>query len=601
MRRPRLRFSTAWLARVCARHSWIVVGVWVVILALAAVSATGLGGALTAKELEATNEPEAVRGEILLQERLRGPEPEMETVIIRSETLTVDRPEFQAVVGQTSEALSQLTSIVASAPTYYQLEAMGMPAAASMVSADGHSTIIPVTLTAAEAGGPDRLDAFLDTVAAQQVEGFEILTIGSGSVGREMMQTAEDDLLRVEVFGVPVTLFVLILVFGALVAAGVSLALAGVSILVAVGATALVGQVVDLSFFVVNVVAMLGMAVGIDYALFITERYREERRNGVEKQAAIEIAGATASRAVLFSGLTVILALLGLFLVPITTFRSLGIGAVLVVAAALLAMLTLVPALLSLLGDRIDWPRFRLLARLKGRMVAWRRGAPAAMPAGASVVGSVEGRAGAPGSGEETVYSGFWGRTVKRVVARPVLSVVIVGTLLAGAAIPYVWVEKGESGASALPPGEVKTAYEILSRDFSAGLVTPVDVVVDAQRTPEVEAALARVGGAVAENPFFVPGAQAVWNDRGDVALLPVLLAVDAASLKAMEAVRELRAEVIPTAFAGLDAEVLVTGETAFNVDSVSVIDSRTPGVFAFVLGLSFLVLLLVFRSLVYR
>ena len=158
-------------------------------------------------------------------------------------------------------------------------------------------------------------------------------------------------------------LVVLVVVFGALVAAGVPLVLAIVSIIVAVGLTALLGRVMDLSFFIVNMITMIGLAVGIDYALFIVERYREERRNGRPKQQAIEIAGGTASKAVLFSGATVVLALLGMFLIPTVVFRSLGAGAVLVVIVAVVATLTLVPALLSLLGDKIDWPRKRTLRR----------------------------------------------------------------------------------------------------------------------------------------------------------------------------------------------------------------------------------------------
>ena len=126
-----------------------------------------------------------------------------------------------------------------------------------------------------------------------------------------------------------------------------------------IGAIIGIGAIVPQSFFIVNIVMMIGLAVGIDYALFIIERYREERRQGLDKHEAIVMTGRTASRAVLFSGGTVMLALLGLFIVPITTFRSLGLGAVLVVLFAVLAMLTLVPALISLLGDRLDWPVLR--------------------------------------------------------------------------------------------------------------------------------------------------------------------------------------------------------------------------------------------------
>jgi len=154
-------------------------------------------------------------------------------------------------------------------------------------------------------------------------------------------------------------LIILVVVFGALVAAGVPIVLALFSIAVAFGLTALIGRFWDLSFFITNMITMIGLAVGIDYALFIVERYREERRRGRPKLEAIEMAGGTASKAVLFSGMTVVFALLGLFLIPTSIFRSLGLGAILVVIVAVAAMLTLIPALLALLGDRIDWPRRR--------------------------------------------------------------------------------------------------------------------------------------------------------------------------------------------------------------------------------------------------
>ena len=183
------------------------------------------------------------------------------------------------------------------------------------------------------------------------------------------------------------------LVFGAFVAAGVSLILALVTIGVTIGGVIAIGTIIPQSFFIVNIVMMIGLAVGIDYALLIIERYREERRQGLDKHEAIVATGRTASRAVLFSGGTVMLALIGLFIVPITTFRSLGLGAVLVVGIAVLAMLTLVPALISLLGDRLDWPVLRRKHKLK---------------IGERVHSGVN------------MYRGFWGGLTKQVIKRPV-------------------------------------------------------------------------------------------------------------------------------------------------------------------------------------
>ncbi|MEZ4500597.1 MAG: MMPL family transporter [Thermomicrobiales bacterium] len=182
--------------------------------------------------------------------------------------------------------------------------------------------------------------------AAASASGFDVLAIGDVTLADAFNTIAEEDLARGEKIGLGVAVVILIAVLGTLVAAGLPIIIGFLSIIVAVGLAALVGRVTDLSFFIVNMIFMIGLAVGIDYALFIISRYREERQRGHDKITAIEIAGATASKAVLFSGATVVLALLGMLLVPETTFRSLGIGATLVVIVAVFASVTLLPALL---------------------------------------------------------------------------------------------------------------------------------------------------------------------------------------------------------------------------------------------------------------
>ena len=184
--------------------------------------------------------------------------------------------------------------------------------------------------------------------------GFTVQVTGEATIGRDFQEISKEDLLRGESFGVILALIILILVFGALVAAFLPVILAIVSIAIALGLAAIVGQGFELSFFITNFMTMIGLAVGIDYSLFIVQRYREERAHGRDKMEAIAKTGSTASRSVLFSGTTVMLALIGMLLVPSTVFRSLGTGAILVVIVAVLGSLTLLPALLSLLGDRVN-------------------------------------------------------------------------------------------------------------------------------------------------------------------------------------------------------------------------------------------------------
>ncbi|MHB9150218.1 MAG: MMPL family transporter [Thermoleophilia bacterium] len=583
---------TARLARLSARRPWVVISVWVVFLILAGIAASTVGGVLGAQEMDFTNAPESVRGAQLLEDRLRGVVPETETVIVRSEGTTVDDPAFRAVVEGVTTDVGALDGAVASAFSYYDVKTLGAPQAEAMVSRDRHATIIQVALVEEGAeGSSDRVQRLQDTLAHNASPGYQIVTVGSASVTKDFTDTAETDLIKAEVFGLPVTLIVLVVVFGAVAAAGVSLLLALTAIVVAIGLTAMVGRIFELSFFVVNMVTMIGLAVGIDYALFIIERYREERRGGAGKHEAITIAGGTASNAVLFSGVTVVLALLGLFIVPITTFRSLGIGAILVVTVAVAAMLTLVPALLSVLGDRVDWPRIpsRLLVLRELRWGGWLRARALRRRRRPEELVSEHSR---------WAFSGFWGGVARVVMRRPIISVVVTAALLVAAAVPYADLRSGSAGAETLPPGDTKTAYTILETEFPGGLSEPVEIVVAADRGA-VEEDVAGLVRSLASDSAFVPGARVEWNPAGDLALVSVQLASQPNSQEAFDAIARLRTQVIPAVFAGVPAEVLVAGATASQADSLDLIAFYTPIVFAFVLGLSFFLLMVVFRSIV--
>jgi RND superfamily putative drug exporter len=561
------RFSTEGLARASARRPWWVLGVWAVLLVLAGIAAPRLGDALTSTA-DFINKPESVRGEQLLEDRLRGPRPYTETVIVRSETATVDDPAFREAVERVTNQVASLGGIVASAINTYQ---SGIP---QLVSEDRHTTIIPVTLAGdIEEAGKNAPDYIAAVEAANTDPNFEVLTVGSASLNEEFTHISEEDLQKGEGIGLPVALIILIVVFGAVVAALLPVALALVSIAVSVGIVALVGLQYDLSFFIVNMITMIGLAVGIDYALFVVERYREERRRGRPKTEAISVAGGTASRAVFFSGLTVMLALGGMFLVPTSIYRSLSLGAIVVVAVSVLATLTMIPALLSLLGDRIDWPRRRKYDA-------------------ATVVAQDQ-------YDHETIHKGFWGRITRVVMGRPVISVVLSIGLLVLCTLPYLRIELGANGASSLPEGNAKTAFGILSEDFAAGLIAPVEIVVDGDvADPRVQTGIDQLVTALQQDGEFGP-ATVQPNEAGDLALISVPLTIAPDGVEAQEAIRRLRNDIVPAAFSGAPAEVLVAGEQAFNLDFFDLAEEYTPIVFAFVLGLTFVLLLLAFRSIV--
>ncbi|MGH9175332.1 MAG: MMPL family transporter, partial [Vicinamibacterales bacterium] len=312
------------LADLSARRPWRVIGVWLVVLAICGALAAGVND-LLATNWSFTSSPESVRADALLEERLRGaPEPLTETVVVTSSTLTADDAAFQAKLEEATAALVALDGVVASATNVYQAQALGLPEAAALVSADRHSTLVPVTFVGDDENAKEYAEPYLATIERLGGDEIVVLPVGYVSISEEYNHLAESDLIRGELFAVPVALVILVLAFRSIAAAGVPLMLAASAIVVALGLTSLLARVLELSVFVSNMITMIGLAVGIDYALFIIERYREERLAGADVHDAIVTAGGTASRAVVFSGVTVVLALLGLLFIPTTIFQSLG-------------------------------------------------------------------------------------------------------------------------------------------------------------------------------------------------------------------------------------------------------------------------------------
>ena len=369
----RNRLSTGALARRSARRPWLTIGAWLGALVVAGfLIVSFLGDALTT-EADVTNTPESRAAELLVEERMPGSadEPD-EVVVVRSGERSVDDPAFRAHVDALARAGGKRSARSRPRPT--------TPTATSRSSRPiATRPCVPLRLSDDSDSTVERL---VDEVAAANGDdGFETAITGPLTADVDFNTAAEEDLQRGEMLGIGIALIVLLVVFGALVASLVPILLALVSIVVGLGLTALVGAGFELSFFVVNMLVMMGLAVGIDYALFVVSRFREEREKGLEKLEAIAAAGSTASRAVFFSGVTVVLALVGMFLIPSTIFRSLAVGAILVVLVTVIAALTLLPAVLSLLGDRINALRIPFVrpaerGRLLGPCRA-RRDAPA--------------------------------------------------------------------------------------------------------------------------------------------------------------------------------------------------------------------------------
>jgi putative drug exporter of the RND superfamily len=553
-------FGPRRLAGYATAHPKRVLAIWGLLALIGIGLTSGLLSSALTTDSGATSKPESQRAQDLIDERLPGSDALDELVIVRSDQYTVRDAAYAARVKQLAGELRNQPDI-RSATTYQDR------GGAVLVSRDGHATLMQVVMT--DEPEVTSVDDMIATVKrANGPGGFAVHITGANTIDRDFTRISESDLQQGELqFGLPAALIVLVLVFGTLVGAAIPVMMAILSIVVAMGLVAVVGQAFELNIFVVNMLVAMGLALGIDYSLFIVSRLREERHHGASTREAILIVAGTATRAVLFSGVAFILAMLGMFLMPDATLRSLAVGAIAVALVSILVALTFHPALLMVLGDRVD----RLRVPWIGKRVAESMGE--------------EGR--------------FWGGAVRAVVRHPGLSASLACALLLAAAVPVLGLKLGASGPQALPDSTVgKQGLIALERDFPTGATTPVKIVVDGPSgDARVQRAITTLRGELARDPDFA--ARATTAQRGpQITVLSLPMTADSASKQATTAINRLR-DRAGAAFAGSPANVLVGGIPAENRDYFAMVSSNLPLVIAFVLALSFVLLTLAFRSIV--
>jgi RND superfamily putative drug exporter len=549
------------LAVWSSRRARLTLAGWALaVVGAIAISGAFLGSALSGDE-DVTSETESRRADELqferfADERSRRVRDATEVVIVRSSSARVDEPRFERRVETIAAELGGAGATQVT--TFYDTGER------RLVSRDRDATGMLVAL------GPDAeddIEGVVDAVrSADGRDGFDTAITGEFTLDADFLTLSEEDLRNGELgFGLPAALIVLLIVFGSVVAGLIPLLLAIVSIVVALALTALVGQAFALSVFATNMLTGMGLALGIDYSLFVLSRYREERLHGRERLDAIAAVGATASRAVLFSGIAFTLAMVGLLLVPSTIMRSLATGAIVVALVSVSAALTLLPALLSVLGDRVNALRIPFFGRGAGR--------------------------------EE---SRFWSWTVRAVMHRPLVSLVLVGVALLALAVPVLALRSGEAGVETLPDRlAAKQGYLALNDAFPGETTEPVEIVIDGDATsPAVQSGIERLERQLAREDLF-GGAELETNRAGDLTVLTVPIEGAPLGKAAVDAVRELRSEQVPRTFPDQGAEVLVTGDTAESLDESDTMSRWLPIVIAFVLGLSFVLLTIAFRSLV--
>ncbi|MFI1756809.1 MMPL family transporter [Streptomyces sp. NPDC020571] len=561
-RETRVRGIAARAGGWSARHRWAAVGIWVLFVVLA----MGLGSAAGRVDVKDSDQ---MGGETHTAARIVEDagidEPAGETVLIQAKSggLKATDAEFRDAVG----------AVVTAVEGTGKVTGVTSPYDAKTISKDGRSALVQFDMRGDADTAGERVEPVLEAVEGVQKEheSLRIEEIGGASMMKTFDDAFGDDFQKAEYSAVPVALGILLVAFGALVAALVPVALAITAIIATMGLMSLVSHFQPMSETANSVMLLVGLAVGVDYCLFYLRREREERAAGRDAQTALRIAAATSGRAIVVSGVTVCVAMAGMLFTGIAEFEAMGLASLMVVAVAMVGSVTVLPALLSLLGERVE----------KGRLPFLRRRRPGG------------------GTGEG---SRFWTAVLKRVLAKPLLAAgVAVGALLAVAA-PALGMKTqnltlDQEFGDSLP---IVQTYNRVNEAFPGGS-DPAEVVVKADdiNAPEVRAALAdfrerAISSGASRGPVDI-----TVHDGQNVALVYVPLVGGSDQDKAGESLDRLRDDVRPATLGKVDGvEAPITGQVAGSKDFNDQLVGSVLPVFAFVVVFAFLLMLLSFRSL---
>jgi uncharacterized membrane protein YdfJ with MMPL/SSD domain len=520
------------------------------------VVAFALGGQIGTKQIDPnTKGPgESGRMDKILDAGFK--QPAGESVLIQNRSLNTPTPAFDAEIDDVFARLSKVAVV--------------RNVQAPKVAGDRHAVLIDFDISGDKDTAADRLGPVLKNVddAAKAHPSFFVGEFGGASAAKGVDTAFADDLKSAGALSIPLTLIILVVAFGALVAAGIPLLLALTAVFATFGLAALPSHVIPLAQEAFAVVLLIGLAVGVDYSLFYLRREREERAAGRSPEAALEIAAATSGRSVLISGFTVMVAMAGLFLTGDATFASFGYATIIVVAVAMLGSLTVLPALLSKLGDRVD--------RLQVPLVRRRR--------------------------RNVREGGAWGPIVDAVLRRPLLSASLAAGLLIALAIPALQMHMATPGPDTFPQklAVVKT-YDRMQQEFP-GNALPANVVVKAAdvNAPPVRNAIAALERRALATGQIEKPITVETNRSGTVANITMPIKGTGTDTASMNALALLRNDLIPATVGTVPAaEVGVTGIAARWSDELAQQKSKLPYVVAFVLIFAFVLMLIAFRSIV--
>jgi uncharacterized membrane protein YdfJ with MMPL/SSD domain len=507
---------------------------------------------------ETSGPGESGRADKILYEDFK--QPGREEVLIQSRSLTASDPGFREAVQAVIAGVSKLDAVAT-------IESPFEDGNSGFISNDTHSALVRIEIRGPSEDAAGKIDPVVARVAEVQ-KGHPDFYVGSfgESTNKALEASFGDDLKKAGLFSVPLTLIILLVAFGALVAAGIPLLLGLTAVLATLGLVAVISQVLPMSDSVSAIILLIGLAVGVDYTIFYLKREREERAAGRSDEAALEAAAATSGRSVLVSGSTVLVAMAGMFLTADATFASFGVATMTVVAVAMLGSLTVLPALLSKLGDKVDRGRVPFVQRVRRN--------------------DGEGR--------------IWGAIIDRVLRRPLVSAVLSGGLLVAIAVPAFQLQTAQPSIDTYPQKLLGT-YNRIKAAYPGEENASVVVI----KAPNVEAPAVREAVDVLKRRALATG---VMNEPIDidtnaaktVATIAVPTEGDGTDSTSDGALTALRDDIIPTTIGAVPAtEVAVTGMTAYTRDFEEQMKTVAPLVFGFVLLFAFGLMLVSFRSVV--
>jgi uncharacterized membrane protein YdfJ with MMPL/SSD domain len=491
------------------------------------------------------------------------PTKSAEQVLVQSKALQSDDPQFKAAVADVAERLQETKGVDNVVGPYD-----GEP---GQISRDGHSALVTFELPGDSKTAKENVVGTLAAVeaAAKANPELRIEETGDASISKAALDKQNEEMGKSTMMSIPLTLVILVFAFGALAAAGIPVLLALTSVVATLGLLGPISQIAPVDQSVMHVVLLIGMAVGVDYSLFYLKRAREERAAGRENDAAIEAAAATSGRAVVISGLTVMVAMAGMYLGGISNFASFATGTILVVAVAVIGSLTVLPALLSKLGDKVDRGRVPLVGRIKSRV------------------------------GE----AGIWSRVLDRVLRRPLVSAAVSAGVLVALAVPALGMQTSLAGTEDTSRDlQVMQTYDRIQAAFpSEGSMEMVVVKADDVTSPEVVSAIDSLESKAQQRSALFEG-EATLDISSDQTVATVALPTTGTGTDDLsnQAADALRQELVPATLGKVDGvEAYTTGEAAATGDFNDAMIGNLPYVFGFVLSAAFLLLLVTFRSLV--